>query len=137
MTAIEETEIYKELCEVYGVRKLGCRGTVKQNIPCEYGNEIWQKCKKEGLECDEKEFHYPLFTTKKQLELIKLVINIEDSHCSFYKDEGVYTFEFFYGDCMFSSVNPEAKTFEEVLVLLIIQMTEYLDHAKVKEILEG
>lgn len=55
MTAIEETEIYKELCEVYGVRKLGCRGTVKQNIPCEYGNEIWQKCKKEGLECDEKE----------------------------------------------------------------------------------
>ena len=32
---------------------------------------------------------------------------------------------------------PEVKTFEEVLVLLIIQMTEYLDHAKVKEILEG
>lgn len=126
----------EEMYKVYGVKPLkqytSCAWNSAENCPYSKDGNCIENCTQLFIVYEE----YPPFTAEKQLELIKLVINIEDSHCSFYKDEGVYTFEFFYGDCMFSSVNPEAKTFEEVLVLLIIQMTEYLDHAKVKEILE-
>lgn len=135
MTAIEETEIYKELCEVYGVRKLGCRGTVKQNIPCEYGNEIWQKCKKEGLECDEKEFHYPLFTTKKQLELIKLIAKSCRGFGLFgYKPVWECGANFSWET--FDTAEDDID-FAKALVKLAISLKDELDHAKVKEILEG
>lgn len=79
---------------------------------------------------------YPDFTAEKQLELIKLIIELDGYSLSIYKDEGKYVFELFDDSCTYSVVNSECDDYTDSLALLVSQLTEYLDNQEVKEILE-
>lgn len=119
----------EEMYKVYGVRKLGCRGTKRLHTPCEYGNEIWQKCKNEGLECAITEFHYPSFTTEKQLEIIKLIG--DQKSCLIYFSKTLDKWVVCYRE-----IFEEDQDFTQALVKLVIALKDELEHTKVREILE-
>lgn len=79
---------------------------------------------------------YKPFTAEKQLELIKLISQLEGYSLSIYKDEDKYVFELFDDSCTYSVVNSECDDYTDSLAFLVSQLTEYLDNQKVKEILE-
>lgn len=136
MTAIEE--MYK----VYGVKPLkqytSCAWNSAENCPYSKDGNCIENCTQLFIVYEE----YPPFTAEKQLELIKLVLGIEDSNLYIYKNSRFYVFELsdydrFALDFERIVVRVESKNFEIGLAKFISKLSDYLDHAKVKEILEG
>lgn len=127
MAAIEE--MYK----AYGAsQKIMCEWTCRDSNICNAECEHYQTRKEV----------YPPFTAEKQLELIKLVLGIEDSNLYIYKNSRFYVFELsdydrFALDFERIVVRVESKNFEIGLAKFISKLSDYLDHTKVKEILEG
>lgn len=120
MTAIEE--MYK----TYGVgKKIMCEWTCRDSDICNIECEHYQNRKEV----------YPPFTAKKQLEIVqyiglergfKIVPNEAMDYIlmdDVYADDKLNKQGYGYG-------------FEQALVDLLLKLKDYLDHAKVKEILE-
>ena len=63
--------IEQEFFEAFGIPKMGCS---RDDNPCTYKSEKWNKCKNEGMECQENEFNYPPITPEIVLGLEEIII---------------------------------------------------------------
>ena len=68
--------IEQEFFKAFGIPKMGCS---RDDNPCTYKSEKWNKCKNEGMECQENEFNYPPITPEIVLGLMKTIIKLRDN----------------------------------------------------------
>lgn len=123
MTAIEE--MYK----VYGVKPLkqytSCAWNSAENCPYSKDGNCIENCTQLFIVYEE----YPPFTAEKQLKLIKLILSTGEE-LEIAKMDTCYRFWLNY-------TTIQAEDFPKALAGLVVALKNKLDHAKVKEILEG
>lgn len=106
---------------------------------CNNGLGFYARCTDDCKKCEDAVYmsDYPPFTAEKQLELIKLIGCSEDGAggIGIYKIDGVY----FCTSNWYWQIDKDSTRhidFEEALALLVIDLKDKLDNAKVKEILQ-
>lgn len=129
MTAIEE--MYKAY-RVGGI--INCRKGI------DYGNICNKDCS--CTQCEDSYYKYPPFTAEKQLELIKYILTATTTdELRIYYSEILKCYVFHWYSIpeldMRDSCTTQNAEYELALAELVTMLKNELNHAKVKEILEG
>lgn len=119
----------EEMYKVYGVKPLkqytSCAWNSAENCPYSKDGNCIENCTQLFIVYEE----YPPFTAEKQLKLIKLILST-GKELEIAKMDTCYRFWLNY-------TTIQAEDFPKALAGLVVALKNKLDHAKVKEILEG
>lgn len=119
----------EEMYKVYRVKPLkqytSCAWNSAENCPYSKDGNCIENCTQLFIVYEE----YPPFTAEKQLKLIKLILST-GKELEIAKMDTCYRFWLNY-------TTIQAEDFPKALAGLVVALKNKLDHAKVKEILEG
>lgn len=119
----------EEMYKVYRVKPLkqytSCAWNSVENCPYSKDGNCIENCTQLFIVYEE----YPPFTAEKQLKLIKLILST-GKELEIAKMDTCYRFWLNY-------TTIQAEDFPKALAGLVVALKNKLDHAKVKEILEG